>query len=103
MGENETCKVSDFGLLRELPKNKSAYCMQTDVPLAARWLAPESIESRRFSFASDVWSFGVLQWEMFYPHKTPYGNIKGNMEVVMKVRLNALQYKYLGVLACIYM
>lgn len=84
VGENETCKVSDFGLLRELPKDDNIYCMQTNVPCPVRWMPPESIEQRKFSAASDVWSFGILQWEMFYPHKTPYENL-GNIEVAMKV------------------
>lgn len=84
VGENETCKVSDFGLLRELPKDDSIYHMQTNVPCPVRWMPPESISDREFSPASDVWSFGVLQWEMFYPNKTPYEGL-GNMEVAMKV------------------
>ena len=84
VGENETCKVADFGLLRELPKDDSIYQMQTNVPCPVRWMPPESISQRKFSTASDVWSFGVLQWEMFNPKKTPYSTF-GNMEVAMKV------------------
>ena len=84
VGENETCKVSDFGLLRELPKDDSVYFTQTNVPFPVRWMPPESIAERVFSPASDVWSFGVLQWEMFYPDKTPYGSL-GNMQVALEV------------------
>ena len=86
MGESETCKVSDFGLLRELPKDDSIYHMQTNVPCPVRWMPPESISDRIFSPASDVWSFGILQWEMFYPDKTPYTSL-GNLEVAMKVHI----------------
>lgn len=84
INEEETCKVSDFGLLRELPKDDSIYHMSTAVPCPVRWMSPESIEERNFSPASDVWSFGILQWEMFNPKCIPYPNF-GNMEVVMKV------------------
>lgn len=88
MGENETCKVSDFGLLRELPKDDTIYHMQTNVPCPVRWMPPESIADRQFSPASDVWSFGILQWEMFHPDKTPYEHL-GNIEVAMKVLTSA--------------
>lgn len=86
VGDNETCKVSDFGLLRELPKDDSIYHMQTTVPCPVRWMPPESIADRDFSPASDVWSFGILQWEMFNPRETPYAKL-GNLEVAMKVQL----------------
>ncbi len=84
VSDNETCKVADFGLLREIPKDDSIYQMHTNVPCPVRWMPPESISQRKFSTASDVWSFGVLQWEMFNPKKMPYGSF-GNMEVAMKV------------------
>ena len=84
ISEDETCKVSDFGLLRELPKDDSIYHMQTNVPCPIRWMPPESITDRKFSPASDVWSFGVLQWEMFQPSKTPYQKMR-NIEIPVKV------------------
>jgi len=84
VGEGEICKVADFGLLRELPKDDSIYHMQTNVPCPVRWMPPESISERSFSTASDVWSFGILQWEMFNPKKHPYDHM-GNIEVAMKV------------------
>jgi serine/threonine protein kinase len=113
VGDNETCKVADFGLLREIPKDDSIYQMHTNVPCPVRWMPPESISQRKFSTASDVWSFGVLQWEMFNPKKTPYGSF-GNMEVAMKVssvhvhrmcvlswNLGVYMYMYVWALICI--
>ena len=93
VGDNETCKVADFGLLREIPKDDSIYQMHTNVPCPVRWMPPESISQRKFSTASDVWSFGVLQWEMFNPKKLPYGTF-GNMEVAMKVSCSVYYVLY---------
>ena len=60
VGENELCKVADFGLLRELPPDDSIYVATTNIPCPVRWMAPENIENRTFSTAYDVWSFGIL-------------------------------------------
>ena len=64
--------MSDFGFLREVPKDESVYVSQGDGSSPLRWMAPESIRDKVFSPASDVWSYGILQWEMFYPDKQPY-------------------------------
>ena len=67
------CKVADFGLLREVPKEEECvYVSKGDGNSPLRWMAPESITENIFSPASDVWSYGILQWEMFYPNKSPY-------------------------------
>ena len=39
-------------------------------------MAPESLQRREFSPASDVWSFGVLLWEMYHPKVTPYSDMR---------------------------
>ena len=48
-------------------------------------MAPESLSRREFSTASDVWSYGVLLWEMRYPTIIPYTEMKSNMEVATQV------------------
>ena len=70
--KNKTCKISDIGLLREIPKDKNVYVSENKGQSPLRWMAPESISNDIFSPASDVWSFGILQWEMFHPNKNPY-------------------------------
>lgn len=85
VGKDEICKITDFELLRELPKDDAVYYMSTEVPLPVRWLAPECISERQFSVESDAWSYGVLMWEMFHPDKLPYQGL-GNMEVATKVQ-----------------
>jgi serine/threonine protein kinase len=84
VGANEICKVADFGLLREIPRDDAFYTASHNVPCPIRWMAPESISDRQFSAASDVWSFGVLVWEMFHPTKLPFENYD-NLACVSKV------------------
>ena len=61
----ETCRVADLGLLHEIPKDDNIYQAMTE-PIV-RWIVPENLDNREFSFspANDVWSFGVLLWEMY--------------------------------------
>ena len=80
--KDTTCKVSDFGLLREVPRDNSIYVSTTRGPSPLRWMAPESINDRVFSPASDVWSYGILQWEMFFPNKIPYPDMIDTQMVV---------------------
>ena len=86
MGENEQCKVSDFGLLRELPPGDEIYVSHDkNSKWPVRWLAPESLRLRQFSSASDTWSFGILQWEMYFPTKLPYAELGDNMQCALEV------------------
>ena len=47
--ERETCKVADFGLLREIPKDNTIYLAMTEMPWPIRWMASESLIQRIFS------------------------------------------------------
>ena len=82
--QDEICKVGDFGLLRELPKDVEIYVAKTKVAFPIRWMAPESLMRKEFSPASDVWSFGVVMWEMFNPRLKPYKGMN-NIEVAVNV------------------
>ena len=81
----QICKVGDFGLLRELPQGAQVYISKSDAPIPMRWMAPESLEDNEFSTASDVWSFGVLLWEMYNPSEIPYDNIKNTASLAIKI------------------
>ena len=85
VGEDEICKVGDFGLLRELPQGAEIYVTKTDTPLPVKWMAPESLEDGEFSTASDVWSFGILMWEMYNPTETHYGELCDPLRLAMKI------------------
>ena len=85
VGTEEICKVGDFGLLRELPQGTEVYIARSDLPLPMRWMAPESLEDDEFSTASDVWSYGVVLWEMYNPTGIPYEDIKETTKLGMKL------------------
>ena len=71
VGEHNTVKIANFHLARHLNGNKY-YTMEQGTHLAIRWTAPEGITSNRLSIKSDVWSFGILLWELVTKGSLPY-------------------------------
>ena len=67
------CKISDFGMSRETMD--SNYYQSRGGQLPVRWTAPEALEERKFSEQSDVWSFGVLMYEIWTHAETPYNDM----------------------------
>ncbi|XP_070550453.1 tyrosine-protein kinase receptor Tie-1-like [Ptychodera flava] len=66
------CKVTNFG--RDLRSHSNAKeCSQR-----VRWMAPEAIQASEFSTKSDVWSFGVVVWEIVTIGHTPYPRMSDN-------------------------
>uniref|UniRef100_A0A914WL29 Protein kinase domain-containing protein n=1 Tax=Plectus sambesii TaxID=2011161 RepID=A0A914WL29_9BILA len=72
-----TLKVADFGLSRKLRENDDGYYVGkegTAIPIL--YIAPESLKSRRFAITSELWSFGVVVWELFtFAEKKPYSEL----------------------------
>lgn len=64
VAEKTVIKVGDFGLSRAVSESSEIYQVRSNVMLPTRWMAIESLGRRIFSTASDVWSFGVLLWEI---------------------------------------
>jgi len=64
-------KLSDFGLAVELG-DRDFHCGDEDEEIPVRWMPPEAVRENRFTHASDVWSFGVLMWEIFTYGMQPY-------------------------------
>ncbi|XP_061729617.1 fibroblast growth factor receptor homolog 1-like isoform X2 [Cydia pomonella] len=67
-------KVADFGLARDV-RDSDYYRKRTAGKLPVRWMAPESLCHNYYTTKSDVWSFGVLTWEIMAYGETPYAKI----------------------------
>uniref|UniRef100_H3AMP8 Fibroblast growth factor receptor n=1 Tax=Latimeria chalumnae TaxID=7897 RepID=H3AMP8_LATCH len=62
--EDSVVKIADFGLARGI-HNIDYYKKTTNGRLPVKWMAPEALFDRVYTHQSDVWSFGVLMWEIF--------------------------------------
>ncbi|XP_062255175.1 focal adhesion kinase 1-like isoform X2 [Platichthys flesus] len=69
-------KLGDFGLSRYM--EDSSYYKASKGKLPIKWMAPESINFRRFTTASDVWMFGVCMWEVLMYGIKPFQGVKNN-------------------------
>eukprot|EP00118_Oscarella_pearsei_P018030 m.182126 g.182126 ORF g.182126 m.182126 type:complete len:979 (+) comp39287_c0_seq1:30-2966(+) len=81
---NLECKVADFGLSREAV-DENAYDVKTGGKIPLRWTPPEAIDYKKFTTSSDVWSFGVLLWEIMAYGEHPYWDWT-NQKVLERVR-----------------
>uniref|UniRef100_A0A8C6J2Z2 receptor protein-tyrosine kinase n=1 Tax=Melopsittacus undulatus TaxID=13146 RepID=A0A8C6J2Z2_MELUD len=67
-------KICDFGLARDI-MNDSNYIVRGNARLPVKWMAPESLFERTYTMKSDVWSYGILLWEIFSLGVNPYPGI----------------------------
>ncbi|XP_063290240.1 fibroblast growth factor receptor 2 isoform X2 [Pelobates fuscus] len=72
--ESNVMKIADFGLARDV-NNIDYYKKTTNGRLPVKWMAPEALFDRVYTHQSDVWSFGVLMWEIFTLGGSPYPGI----------------------------
>ena len=70
--------------MRALSTEEDCYVMNEHKKVPFPWCAPESLKSRQFSTASDVWMFGVTLWEMFTFGQEPWSGLNG-AEVLTKI------------------
>ncbi|KFW87172.1 Tyrosine-protein kinase FRK, partial [Manacus vitellinus] len=82
VGEHNVYKVADFGLARVFKvENENVYEARTETKLPVKWTAPEAIRYNRFSIKSDVWSFGILLFEIITYGKMPYAGMPGHQVI----------------------
>nr|XP_031829304.1 focal adhesion kinase 1 isoform X1 [Nomia melanderi] len=75
-------KLADFGLSRWV--EDQSYYTASRCKLPIKWMAPESINFRRFTTSSDVWMFGVCMWEILMLGVKPFQGVK-NHDVIHKL------------------
>ncbi|XP_063046178.1 NT-3 growth factor receptor [Engraulis encrasicolus] len=80
VGNGLLVKIGDFGMSRDI-YSADYYRVGGHTMLPIRWMPPESIMYRKFTTESDVWSFGVIMWEIFMYGKQPWFQL-GNNEVI---------------------
>ncbi|XP_043928081.1 ephrin type-A receptor 3 [Protopterus annectens] len=84
VNSNLMCKVSDFGLSRVLEDDPEAAYTTRGGKIPIRWTAPEAIAYRKFTSASDVWSYGIVLWEVMSYGERPYWDMS-NQDVIKAV------------------
>ncbi|XP_034417083.1 ephrin type-A receptor 6 [Cyclopterus lumpus] len=84
VNSNLVCKVSDFGLSRVLEDDPEAAYTTTGGKIPIRWTAPEAISYRKFSSASDAWSYGIVMWEVMSYGERPYWEMS-NQDVILSI------------------
>jgi len=83
----ENVKLADFGMSKSLDA-KLYYRKVESEKVPVKWLAPECLQKKLFTHESDVWSYGVVVWEVFSHGTTPYAGMTG-LETAMAVGIGS--------------
>jgi serine/threonine protein kinase len=73
----KTIKVADFGLSRDIYE-RSYYRQGSSQAVPVKWMSPESIRNKMYNYKTDVWSYGVVMWELMTRCVMPYENISNS-------------------------
>ncbi|KAL1436598.1 hypothetical protein MTO96_049501 [Rhipicephalus appendiculatus] len=84
LSEDFVVRVADFGLSRDVYE-KDYYSGDNKTKLPVKWMAPESLEKGIYNHKTDVWSYGVLLWELITRGVTPYPEVD-NWDIVDYLR-----------------
>jgi len=79
LDDMEHIKIGDFGL------SVKGFTQIVDDDIPFRWSAPEVLQNGKFTSKADVWSFGVVLWEMYSGGQLPYSSYQNNTEIVSAI------------------
>ena len=79
VGEGNVCKVADFGLARVIKED--IYNPREGTKFPIKWTAPEAALYNRYTIKSDVWSYGVLVYEIMTRGSMPYPGMSNRLEL----------------------
>ena len=83
-------QIIDFGLSRDL-EDENYYVSRKGAMIPVKWTAPEALNYRKYSTASDVWSYGCLMYEIWSLGHKPYENLS-NLQVNTLICMNMLNF-----------
>ena len=81
LDDDFTVKIADFGLAKDVYESEYYSSDNRKTKLPVKWMAPESLEKGIYNFKTDVWSYGVLVWELLTRGVTPYPDVN-NWEIL---------------------
>ena len=84
VGENLVCKITDFGMARDV-KGSDYYTKRSRGRIPLKWTAIEALVNDKYTIKSDVWSFGILLYEIVTIGGKPYPGM-GAREVLRKLK-----------------
>ncbi|XP_070557265.1 fibroblast growth factor receptor 4-like [Ptychodera flava] len=84
VGHERCCKISDFGLARRV-SDSFVEQRTTQMRLPVRWMALESLLSSTYTTKSDIWSYGIVLWEIVTLGSTPYAGMPAK-KVIQKLK-----------------
>jgi len=87
--EDMTPMVSDFGLSRAIVTTDDTYASTGQDFLPLKWMAPEAIKNHQYSTLTDIWSFGIVIWEIITCGETPHAGTD-SVEATIQIRDNFL-------------
>ncbi|XP_019753637.2 fibroblast growth factor receptor homolog 1 [Dendroctonus ponderosae] len=89
VSDDYVLKIADFGLARDIHCN-DYYRKKSDGRLPVKWMAPEALFHRVYTTQSDVWSYGILLWEIMTLGGTPYPSVP-SVEKLFQLLRNGLR------------